>query len=936
MLALVRNVDARIFRSDYVPGYANFTYIKDDTVLQGTVIATFDNQTVKECEGKCYDEYWCKSINIEKSGLKTCELNMESEADKTFLLTLTKKNGWQFRSTDFTDPLIGEVCKRLKPCPPGYLCMDSSRCPRYKCYECRTINLGIHCNKPLHATALGIADKERIKNYQLSCSSEGSKSYNAYAARLNIPAYYWYAKQSTKMKNEYIRVDFKVRKIITGIALQSGTYSGWIKSYRLLYTTDSYQWMTYMENKTDVILSELSGDSATKTKTFSVYFRAFAVKINPITFVHYMCLRMELYGIDDPEQPAKPEGCTNHAKTLGMGSLAISDTQITASSYLGHNYRARKARLNSYGTWCNKRSDVTPHLQVNFRKSTIVTDIASQGRIYANGWVQTYNIAYKDVGSTQFNWVNNSTGTKTLFIGNVDKRGIVKNKFEPPIRAEVIRVYPVSYVGHICMRIELYGLLMYMTLVANSSGRIFRSDYVPGYANFTYIKDDAILQGTVISIFNNQTVKECEGKCYDEYWCKSINIEKSGLKTCELNMESEADKTFLLTLTKKSGWQFRSTDFTDPLIGEVCKRLKPCPPGYLCMDSSRCPRYKCYECRTINLGIHCQKPLYATTLGIADRNIVKRYQISSSSDPSRVTAYAARLNSENGWCAKQRTNMQNEYIRVDFITRKVITGIEMRNANCPGDSCVAWIESYRLLYTNDSYQWKTYKENGTDEISSELSGDPATKTKTFSVYFRAFAVKINPITFVRDICLRMELYGIEDPIQPENPPGCAKPAKPLGMGSSAISREQITASSTHTDRLPSMARLNHYSTWCSGVSDPNPYLQVDLLTLKIVTDIATQGRPSFGYKGGLASTYSMEYSSEDLNTFTSINNSNGTRKFFNGNDDVDQRGIVKNKLEPPIRARVIRVYPVSKSGYICMRMELFGCEPTSLVGFQGT
>eukprot|EP00794_Sanderia_malayensis_P000101 gene101-710_t len=323
---------------------------------------------------------------------------------------------------------------------------------------------------------------------------------------------------------------------------------------------------------------------------------------------------------------------------------------------------------------------------------------------------------------------------------------------------------------------------MCMVLVMKSHGRIFRSDYVPGYANFTYVKDDAVLQGAVIAAFDNQTVKECEGKCYDEYWCKSINIEKSGLKTCELNMESEADKTFLLTLTKKSGWQFRSTDFTDPLIGEVCKRLKPCPPGYLCMDSSRCPRYKCYECRTINLGIHCSKPIHATALGVADDKIIKAYQMSSASDFNKsFKSNKARLNSGSGWCAMQLTNMQNEYVRIDFITRKIITSIAMQNANCPSGSCVAWVESYRVLYTNDSYQWKTYKESENDELLSGLSGNPAKKTKTFSVYFRAFAVKINPIKFVQYICLRMELYGIEDPIQQAKPEVDLQSNMPLGQ-----------------------------------------------------------------------------------------------------------------------------------------------------------
>eukprot|EP00794_Sanderia_malayensis_P000104 gene104-714_t len=854
VVIVVRNVDARIFRSDYVPGYANFTYIKDDAVLQGTVIATFDNQTVKECEGKCYDEYWCKSINIEKSGLKTCELNMESEADKTFLLTLTKKSGWQFRSTDFTDPLIGEVCKRLKPCPPGYLCMDSSRCPRYKCYECRTINLGIHCSKPMHSKALGIADNTRIKDYQMSSSSDNGEHEIAYNGRINSDIYTrWCPKKKAQMQNEYLRVDFVNRKIITGIAIgavcffhENGKCAGWVESYKILYTSDSYQWMAYKESGTEKIFDGYTSPLPTTIndlakQNFSVYFRAFAVKINPITFVRYMCLRMELYGI----------GCANPVKPLGMGSSTILDAQITASSTHSLKLSPWKARLNHYSAWGYLPPDTSPYLQVDLLTLKVVTDIATQGRHNIKQFVRTYYIGYSEVVNT-FTPINNRDGTK---------------------------------------------------------------------------------KGTVITTFENQTVKECEGKCYDEYWCKSINIEKSGLKTCELNMESEADKTFLLTLTKKSGWQFRSTDFTDPLIGEVCKRLKPCPPGYLCMDSSRCPRYKCYECRTINLGIHCSKPMHATPLGIGEYAKIRNYQMSSSSDNNvHEKAYNGRINSNEymRWCAKKSTQMQNEYLRVDFITRKIITGIAI-GAVCYFQAygkCGGWVESYKILYTTDSYQWMTKKENGTEKIfDGYTSPQPTTindlAKQNFSVYFRAFAVKINPITFVNYMCLRMELYGIEDPIQPPKPQGCASPVRPLGMGSSAILQAQITASSSYKAGLsPWLARLNHYSAWGNLDADTSPYLQVDLLTLKVVTDIATQGR--YEYKQ-FVTTYNIGYSEVVSSGFTPINDNNAMKKLFNGN--VDNRGIVKNKLEPPIRARVIRVYPISHVDHICMRIELYGCEP---------
>jgi hypothetical protein len=72
-------------------------------------------------------------------------------------------------------------------------------------------------------------------------------------------------------------------------------------------------------------------------------------------------------------------------------------------------------------------------------------------------------------------------------------------------------------------------------------------------------------------------------------------------------------------------------------------------------------------------------------------------------------------------------------------------------------------------------------------------------------------------------------------------------AEPLGMKNRDIADAQITASSrANSDSrcYPLYGRLNagQRKSWCAGIRLAGQYLQVDLLSVKKITKIATQGR----------------------------------------------------------------------------------------------
>eukprot|EP00794_Sanderia_malayensis_P017988 gene17988-19785_t len=111
-----------------------FTITKDNFEYQGSVVATFTNLQDFECEDKCRLNPKCKSINMEKEGSKSCQLNSVSTSETiTAGNALVAKTGWVYKTTDYNSTLIGENCQLLKPCPFYHVCRDLCSCQGYEC-----------------------------------------------------------------------------------------------------------------------------------------------------------------------------------------------------------------------------------------------------------------------------------------------------------------------------------------------------------------------------------------------------------------------------------------------------------------------------------------------------------------------------------------------------------------------------------------------------------------------------------------------------------------------------------------------------------------------------------------------------------------------------------------------------------------------------------
>uniref|UniRef100_A0A3Q2YB62 receptor protein-tyrosine kinase n=1 Tax=Hippocampus comes TaxID=109280 RepID=A0A3Q2YB62_HIPCM len=141
----------------------------------------------------------------------------------------------------------------------------------------------------------------------------------------------------------------------------------------------------------------------------------------------------------------------------------IKDDDITASSQWHETTGPQYARLNREdgdGAWCPEgqldASDLQ-FLQVDLRRLTFLTVVASQGRYARNGieFARAYSLNYSRDGVIWKSWKNRLGST--VMEGNKNAYAPVINDLHPPVVTRWVRLIPRTELSTVCMRVELYG-----------------------------------------------------------------------------------------------------------------------------------------------------------------------------------------------------------------------------------------------------------------------------------------------------------------------------------------------------------------------------------------------------------------------------------------------------------------------------------------------
>ncbi|XP_026304234.1 coagulation factor V isoform X2 [Piliocolobus tephrosceles] len=316
----------------------------------------------------------------------------------------------------------------------------------------------------------------------------------------------------------------------------------------------------------------------------------------------------------------------------------------------------------------------------------------------------------------------------------------------------------------------------------------------------------------------------------------------------------------------------------------------------------------------------CKMPMGLST------GIISDSQIKASEFLGYWEPRLARLNnggSYNAWSVEKLAAelASKPWIQVDMQKEVIITGIQTQGAKHYLKSC--YTTEFYVAYSSNQINWQIFKGNSTRNVMYFNGNSDAStiKENQFDPPIVARYIRISPTRAYNRPTLRLELQGCEVN-------GCSTP---LGMESGKIENKQITASSFKKSWWgdywePFRARLNaqgRVNAWQAKANNNKQWLQIDLLKIKKITAITTQGCKSLSSEMYVKS-YTIHYSDQGVEWKPYRLKSSMVDKIFEGNTNT--KGHVKNFFNPPIISRFIRVIPKTWNQSIALRLELFGCD----------
>ncbi|KAI5946229.1 Coagulation factor V [Manis javanica] len=360
-----------------------------------------------------------------------------------------------------------------------------------------------------------------------------------------------------------------------------------------------------------------------------------------------------------------------------------------------------------------------------------------------------------------------------------------------------------------------------------------------------------------------------------------------------------------------------------PLLPGTFKTLemKASKPGWWLLDSEVGESQQAgMQTPFLIIDRECKMPMGLSTGVIADA------QIKASEHMRYWEPHLARLNnggSYNAWITeKVPTEFSSKpWIQVDMQREVVVTGVQTQGAKHYLKSY--YTTEFSVAYSSDRTNWHIFKGSSSRSVMYFNGNSDASTVKEnqFDPPIVARYVRISPTQFYNKPALRLELLGCEVN-------GCSTP---LGMESGKIENRQISASSFRKSWWgdywePFRARLNaqgRVNAWQAKSNNNKQWLQIDLLKIKKITAIVTQGCKSLSSEMYVKS-FAIHYSDQGAEWKPYREGPSMTDKIFEGNDNT--KGHVKNFFNPPIISRFIRIIPKTWNQSIALRLELFGCD----------
>ncbi|XP_065683392.1 uncharacterized protein LOC100215503 isoform X1 [Hydra vulgaris] len=427
---------------------------------------------------------------------------------------------------------------------------------------------------------------------------------------------------------------------------------------------------------------------------------------------------------------------------LGMVSQSIPDSSISATSYANGSIPSF-ARLNYKHNdkdvaWCTDIKDGKQSITINLGEYMTITRISTQGLINS-GYVLVYQLEYSlDGVSWKIYPDEDNIGSKLI---PANSNGLNVDGYKVMIQTLYIRITPKRFSGDlICLRLELYGCRSVCSKALGMKSNLIKDEDLSASSAM----DDHPVTNARPFSSNGWCAKMADGN----QWYQ-IDLRTPHKVTKVMAIGKGTLKYLLAFSVDGTNWNnYKTLKGLDKLFDynihqleneQITRFVRFLPKKF---DEQICLQVELFGCT-----IECD-----TSLGMENK-IIPDKALSASSAQVGYPPKNARLNlgdyKSNGWCAKK--NDINQYLEVSFDKEVRITSIATQGSD--GDVS-KYVTKYRLQWSLNRDFWNHFG----DEISGNNNGRTVNQFKLPNSIIARY-IRINPISYVNAICMRIELYG---------------------------------------------------------------------------------------------------------------------------------------------------------------------------------
>ncbi|XP_078584721.1 uncharacterized protein LOC144866900 [Branchiostoma floridae x Branchiostoma japonicum] len=660
---------------------------------------------------------------------------------------------------------------------------------------------------------------------------------------------------ATNDDKQFLLIDLEQEKLVTGIVTQGrnsspdwpdGPTSHWVTSYTLSYGLENGDENEYKDAKEE--LEVFNGNTDTDTPVtnsfdqFNGSFKARYVKIHPVTWNDHICMRADMIVEDEVKKQVKEVAKTEEKKTIIAESISetsvmVSSTttvSVTTSTELDVRYTVTQAKFgvvetkDEAGAWCAATNDDKQFLLIDLEQEKLVTGIVTQGRNSSpdwpdgptSHWVTSYTLSY-GVENGDENEYKDAKGELLVFPGNKDTDTPVTNdllKFNGSFKARYVKIHPVTWNDHICMRADLVVEDEVKKQVKELAVKEEKMSAIVETVTETSVMASSSITVVVTSsteIDTRYTVTQAkfgvvETKDEAGAWCAATNDDKQFLL---IDLESAQLVTGIVTQGRNSSpdWPdgpttqwvtsytlsyglengdeneykdkkgellvFKGNEDTDTPVthafadfnGPFKARFVKIHPktwyDHICMraemiveDEKKKLEVSKVKTEAIMTSITVSVSMVTVVATVTSSEMSVHHAVSHSKLECVETATEA-----GAWVAK--TSDEKQFLLIDLGSRKVATEIitKGRNSNPNGPDGVTsqWVTSYTISYGVENGDETEYKDENGQLVVFEGNVDrDSAVVHSFAEYsgtFYARFVKIRPVTWHGHIAMRAEI-----------------------------------------------------------------------------------------------------------------------------------------------------------------------------------